>query len=184
MPGGTLTITAPSYDSLKQVAASITCWSGGVGAANTRLISTTSSAGPVPLAFVIPEALWSIGALTLKRAGANIVSGLAAGSHTTYFAGNGLVMDLNANTCPARTDQPTVTSFTTNVGGNPLATSLVYANVVAAGTVSIDFGDGTVLTAQAESGTVAHNYPHRGIFTITITDESVPANVGSMTVVV
>jgi hypothetical protein len=184
MPGGSLTITVPTYDALAQVAQSITCWAGGVGAANTRLISTTSANGPVPLAFVIPEALWGIGALNLKRGGANLVSGLAAGSNTTYYAGNGLAMALNPNTCPARTDQPTVTSFTTNIGNNPLATSLVYANVAAAGTVSIAWGDGVVQTGQAESGTIAHTYPHRGIFTITITDESVPANSGSFTVVV
>ncbi len=184
MPGGSLTITVPSYDALKQVAAAITCWAGGAGAANTRLIATTSASGPVPLAFVIPEALWSIGALALKRAGANIVSGLAAGSHTTYYAGNGLVMDTNANTCPARTNQPTVTSFTTNVGSNPLATSLVYANVAAAGTVNIYWGDGTSSLAQAESGTVAHTYPHRGNFTIRIEDVDTPANYGDFLVTV
>lgn len=184
MPGGSLSIEVPSYEALKQVAASITCWAGGPAGANVRQIATSSAAGPVPLKFVIPEALWSIGALILKRGGANILSGLAAGSHTTYYAGNGLVIDTDANTCPARTDQPTVTSFTTNVGSNPLATSLVYANVAAAGTVDIYFGDGASALGEAESGTIAHTYPHRGNFTITISDASVPANSGSFVVTV
>ena len=184
MPGGSLTITVPSYEALKQVAASITCWAGGPAGANVRQISTTSASGPVPLAFVIPEALWSIGALNLKRGGANIVSGLAAGSNTTYYAGNGLVIDTDAVTCPARTNQPTVTSFTTNVGGNPLATSLVYANVAAAGTVNIYWGDGTSTLGAAESGTEAKTYSNRGIFTIRIEDASTPANFADMTVTV
>ncbi len=93
-------------------------------------------------------------------------------------------MDTNANTCPARTNQPTVTSFTTNVAGVPLDTSLVYANVTLSGTVDIFWGDGTSSLAQAESGTIAHTYPHRGIFTITISDVSVPTDSGSFTVVV
>jgi hypothetical protein len=180
MAGGTLTLTAPSYPALEQIAASITCWAGGAGAANTRLIATTSAAGPVPLAFVIPEALWSIGALILKRGGANILSGLAAGSHTTYYAGDGLVIDTDANTCPARTNQPTVTSFT--VTG--LSGSLVYANVAAAGVVDIAWGDGTFTLGAAESGTEVHAYGNTGVFTIRITDVSTPANYADMTVTV
>lgn len=172
MPGGTLTITVPNYAMLEQVGAAITCWAGGVGAASTRLIGTTTVAGPVSTAFVIPEALWSIGALALKRAGANIVAGLVAGSHTTYFAGNGLAMDTDANTCPARTDEPTITSITPT----GLSVSMVYANVVAAGTVNIFWGDGTSTLAAAESDTEVHVYPYSGVFMIRIEDVSVPAN--------
>ena len=180
MAGGTLTITVPDYSMLEQVSAAITCWAGGVGAANTRQIKTTSVAGPVPLAFVIPEALWSIGALALKRAGANIVSGLVAGSHTTYFAGNGLAMDTNANTCPARTNEPTITSITPT----GLSVSMVYANVAASGTVNISWGDGTSTLAAAESGTEVHVYPYHGVFTITISDVSVPTDSASSTIVI
>lgn len=184
MPGGSLTITVDSYAQLAQVAQAITCWAGGPSGANVRQISTTSSAGPVPLAFKIPEALWSIGALTLKRAGTNIVSGLAAGSNTTYHAGNGLAIATNPVTCPARTNEPTITSFTTNVGSVPTATSLVYANVAAAGVVNIYFGDGTSALGEAESGTIAHSYPHRGTFTLRIEDASTPANFAESVVVV
>jgi hypothetical protein len=178
MAGGTLTITVPDYSMLKQVGAAITCWAGGVGAADTRQIKTTSVAGPVPLAFVIPEALWSIGALALKRAGSDIVSGLVAGSHTTYFAGNGLAMDTNANTCPARTNEPTITSITPT----GLSVSMVYANVAAAGTVEISWGDGTSTAGAAESGTEVHVYPYSGVFTITISDTSVPTDSASSTI--
>jgi hypothetical protein len=180
MPGGTLTITVPNYAMLEQVAASITCWAGGPAGTNVRLISTTSSAGPVPLAFVIPEALWSIGALTLKRAGTNIMSGLVAGSHTSYFAGNGLAMNTDSDTCPARTNEPTITSITPT----GLSVSMVYANVVAAGTVDIFWGDGTSTLAAAESGTEVHVYAHSGVFTITISDVSIPANSASSTIAI
>lgn len=184
MPGGTLSIAVPTYAMLKQVAAAVTCWAGGPSGVNVRQIGTTTNSGPSSTAIVIPEALWAIGALSLKRAGANILAGLPAGSHSTYFAGNGLAMDTNANTCPARTNEPTITSFTTNVAGVPTDTSLVYANVAAAGTVDIFWGDGTSDLAAAESGTIAHSYPHRGTFVITISDVSIPANTASATVVV
>jgi hypothetical protein len=180
MANGTLTIAVPDYSMLKQVGAAITCWAGGAAGANVRKITTTSVAGPVTTAFVIPEALWSIGALALKRAGANIVSGLVAGSHTTYFAGNGLAMDTNANTCPARTDEPTITSITPT----GLSVSMVYANVVAAGTVDIAWGDGDTTLGAAEAGTEVHVYDNHGVFTITISDVSVPANAASSTIVI
>lgn len=172
MAGGTLTITVPNYAMLQQVGAAITCWAGGPSGANVRKITTTSVAGPVTTAFVIPEALWSIGALALKRAGANIVSGLVAGSHTTYYAGNGLAMSTNANTCPARTSEPTITSITPT----GLSVSMVYANVAASGTVNIAWGDGTSTLAAAESGTEVHVYANSGVFEITISDVSVPTD--------
>lgn len=180
MAGGTLTVTVPDYAMLEQVAAAITCWAGGPSSANVRQIKTTTIAGPVSTAFVIPEALWSIGALTLKRAGANIVSGLVAGSHTTYFAGNGLAMDTNPNTCPARTNEPTITSITPT----GLSVSMVYANVTLSGTVNIAWGDGTSTLAAAESGTEVHVYPYHGVFTITISDVSVPTDSASSTIVI
>lgn len=180
MANGTLTITVPNYAMLPQVAAAITCWAGGPASADVRQISTTSAAGPVPLAFVIPEALWSIGALELKRDGSDIMSGLVAGSHTTYFAGNGLAMGTNAVTCPARTNEPTITSITPT----GLSVSMVYANVVAAGTVDIFWGDGDSTLGAAESGTEVHVYDHSGVFTITISDASVPANSASSTIAI
>lgn len=178
MANGSLTVIAPDYAMLKQVAAAITCWAGGPSGTNVRQITTTTVTGPVTTGVVIPEALWSIGALALKRAGADILSGLVAGSHTTYFAGNGAAMDTNANTCPARTNEPTITSITMT----GLSASIVYANVVASGTVNIHFGDGTSALAQAEAATIVHAYPYHGVFTIRIEDASVTTDFGTTTI--
>ncbi len=178
MAGGSLTISVSSYAQLKQVAQAVTCWAGGPGGTLVRQISTTSN-GPVT-AIRIPEELNTIGALTLKRGGANLWSGYIVGSDAVYNAANGTVMGINANTCPARTDQPTVTSFA--VAGT--TATMVYANVAAAGTVDIFWGDGLSTLGAAESGTEVHAYGRKGTFTVTITDVSTPANTGSFTVVV
>jgi hypothetical protein len=178
MAGGSLTISVDDYAQLPQVAQAVTCWAGGPAGANVRLITTTSN-GPVT-AIRVPEALWSIGALELKRGGADIVSGLVPGSHNVYHASNGLAMATNANTCPARTDEPTVTSITPT----GLSVSMVYANVAAAGTVDIDWGDGDTTAGAAEAGTEVHVYDHAGTFTITISDASIPANAASSTIVI
>lgn len=166
MPGGSLTINVDTYAQLKAVAQAVTCWAGGPAGANVRLI-TTSSAGP-NTAVVVPESLWSIGALNLKRGGPNIVSGLVPGSNSVYNASNALAIGTNPNTCPARTNQPTISAF--SVTGT--TASMTYANAVGAGTVRIDWGNGVVQTGQAESGTLPQAYGRRGVFTITITDES------------
>ena len=81
-------------------------------------------------------------------------------------------MGTNSNTCPARTNEPTITSITPT----GLSVSMVYANVVAAGTVEISWGDGTSTAGAAESGTEVHVYPNHGVFTITISDTSVPTD--------
>jgi hypothetical protein len=64
----------------------------------------------------------------------------------------------------------------TNVGGNPVATTLTYANVGGSGTVNIDWGDGTSTNGAAESGSSNHTYPYPAVWTITITDASSPAD--------
>lgn len=180
MPGGSLTINVPDYKMLAQVAQSITCWAGGPGSAGAAKIKVVTGTGPSPASFVIPEELWATGALVLKRGGTNIVSGLVAGSNTTYYAGNGLAMTMDPNTCAARTNQPTITSVT-NTG---LSSSIVYANVAAAGTVDFIYSDGTQALAQAESGTVVKVWPSSGIWTITIRDTSVPTDASSQTITV
>jgi hypothetical protein len=69
-----------------------------------------------------------------------------------------------------------------NVGANPLAITLVYANVVSAGTVNIDWGDGTSTAGAAESGSSNHTYPKTGVYTITITDASSATDTGQLVV--
>jgi|SRR5687767_3381008 len=174
---GSLTITTDTYAQLKQVFQRVLCWAG-----TDRKKVFTSSATPV-LSIVIPEAVFAgKGALVLKRAGTDLVAGYVAGTNIVANAGNAAAVEQNVNTCPSSAAQPTVTSFTTNVGGNPLATSLVYANVVAAGTVNIFWGDGTSSLAQAEAATIAHTYPNNGVYTITVQDVSVPTDQALTTV--
>lgn len=180
MAGGSLTITADSYAQLKNVAQRVLCWA----LTDAGKIQTTTAAGPgTTTALRIPEEVFAgKGSLVLKRAGTDLVSGYVAGTNITYNAGNGAAVATNANTCPSSAAQPTVTSFTTNVGGNPLATSLVYANVAAAGTVNILWGDGTTTAGAAESGTSAHTYPLSGTYTIGVQDASVLTDIGYITV--
>jgi hypothetical protein len=177
MANGSLTIQTDTYVQLKQTFQRVLCW-----AAADRGKVFTDSSGPV-LKIVVPEAVFAgKGALVLKRAGTDLVAGYVAGTNIVASSGNGSAIQQNVNTCPASTNQPTVTSFTTNVGGNPLATSLVYANVGAAGTVDILWGDGTSDLAQAEAATIAHTYPSNGIYNITIRDVSVPTDLAVTTV--
>lgn len=177
MAGGSLTISTDNYAQLKQTFQRVLCW-----AAADRGKVYTDSSGPV-LKIVIPEAVFAgKGSLVLKRGGTDLVAGYVAGTNITATSGNGSAIKQNVNTCPASTNEPTITSFTTNVGGNPLATSLVYANVALSGTVNIAWGDGTSSLAQAEADTVAHTYPNNGIYNITISDVSVPTDLAVSTV--
>lgn len=178
MAGGSLTLTFDNYEQFSNGAQRVLCWAATP--AKQGLITTNS--GTNVLSLVIPEEAFGAGSLVLKRAGTNLVSGYVAGTKIVANVGNGAAMAQDPNTCPASTNQPTVTSFTTNVGGNPLATTLVYANVAAAGTVNIFWGDGTSTLAAAESGSANHTYPLGGFYTITISDVSVPADAGSLTV--
>lgn len=180
MAGGSLTITADTYPQLKNVFQRVLCWA----LTDAGKVQTTSASGNgTPLALVIPEAVFAgKGALVLKRAGTDLVSGYVAGTHITYNAGNGAAMAQNPNTCPSSAAQPTVTTFVTGVGGVALATTLTYANVAAAGTVNILWGDGTSTAGAAESGSSNHTYPLSGFYTITIQDASVLTDLGTLTV--
>lgn len=177
MAGGSLTFVTDNYAQLSSVAQRVLCQ---VSAANQRLVTLNSSAtGGSGWAVTLPEAAIPA-ALVLKRTGTDYgTSGtFVASSNMVVNAGNGLSMVQNVNTCPASTNQPTVTSFVTNVGGNPLATTLTYANVGGAGTVNIDWGDGTSTAGAAESGSSNHTYANNGNYTITITDVSSPTDTG------
>jgi hypothetical protein len=177
MAGGSLTFTTDCYAQLSSVAQRVLCQ---VSAANVRLVQLTSAgSGGSGWGVTLPEAAIPA-ALVLKRAGTDYgTSGTyVASSNMVVNAGNGLSMLQNVNTCPASTNQPTVTSFVTNVGGNPLATTLTYANVAAAGTVNISWGDGTTTAGAAESGSSNHTYANNGSYTITITDASSATDFG------
>jgi hypothetical protein len=172
--GGSLTITVPTYAMLQSVAQRVQCWAGGVANRDNnnkiRILSTT----PQPSIW-IPEELFSIGALALEPSGADLLSGYVAGTNITFAANNGTVAFKDPNTCAADNAQsPTISTITMNVGGNPLAITLNYANFAGNGTVNITWGDGTSTNGAAESGASNHTYPYRpGTFTIRVTDASV-----------
>jgi hypothetical protein len=180
MAGGSLTITVENYSQLPAVAQRVLCWMSAGNRGNAR-INTAASPGS-GFALVIPEESFGAGSLVLRRGGTDLVSGYVAGTNISFNATNGTVVLQNVNTCPASTNQPTVSSFVTNVGGNPLATTLNYANVGSAGTVNIDWGDGTTTAGAAESGASNHTYPNNGLYTITISDVTSPTDLAQVVV--
>jgi len=180
MAGGSITFAVDTYAQLQAVAQRVLCQ---VSAANKPYVAVNSSAGGGPLSsgwgITIPEAAIPA-ALVLRRGGTDYgTSGtFVASTNMMVNAGNGQTIQTNVNTCPASTNQPTVSAFVTGVGGVPLATTLTYANVGGAGTVNIDWGDGTSTAGAAESGTANHTYPWPGTYTITISDVTSPTDVG------
>lgn len=175
MAGGSLTVSVSTYKQLEQVAQRILCW---VAAANVGRVKTTSS---VPfLSIVVPEEAFGVGALVLRRGGTDLVAGYVAGTHVTYTTGNtNVAVGQAAPGCPASTNQPTILSMATNVGANPLAVTLDYANFAGAGLVNVAWGDGTFTLGAAESNAaLAHTYPNAGTvqsvgnvpYTVTVTD--------------
>ena len=175
MAGGSLTITTPNYAMLQQVAQRVTCWAGGTANYTQNSQITVRIANPIP-ALIIPEALFSIGALVLEPGGANLLAGYVPGTHITFNASNALAAAQNPNTCAAdNAEAPVINSVATNVGANPLAITLDYANFAGNGTVNVSWGDGTVTNGAAESNAaLAHTYPYSpGSFTIRVTDASV-----------
>lgn len=174
MAGGSLTVTTESYNMAAAVAQRLLCWM----TADQALKTDSSKGGPV--SFIVAEEQFGAGALVLLRAGTNIVAGYVAGSNITFAVGNGDSIEQNPNTCPASTNQPTLTGagLITGVGGNPLATTLTYANVAASGVVDIFWGDGTSTLGAAESGSANHTYPNNGYYNITVRDASVLTDLG------
>lgn len=179
MPGGSLTLTVDVYNQAPAVAQRVLCQ---MSAANRPFLRTDRAASGA-IAFVLPEERFPAN-LLLKRGGTDLLAGYVAGTNITFNAGNGNAIEQNVNTCPASTNQPTTTgaAFNINVGGNPLATSLVYANAVGAGLVNIFWGDGTSTLGAAESGTSAHTYPNTGVFVIRVVDATSATDVAVMSV--
>jgi len=183
MAGGSLTISVTTYAQLQQVAQRVLCWAG---ASNSLFVRTTST---VPFAsIVIPEEKFGVGALVLRRGGTDLVSGYVAGSNISYTVSNANVaVGQDANTCPSSAAQPTINSMATNVGGNPLAVTLNYANFAGNGTVNVNWGDGTSTLGAAESNAaLAHTYPNAGRipYTVTVTDASDATQFASSTFLV
>lgn len=181
---GSLTIFASTYLQLQQIAQVVTCWAG-----TDRLrVETVTLSGNT--AIRIPESIFAgKGALALRRGGTDLLSGYVAGTDIVASVTNANVaVGQTPTTCPARTNQPTIVSMTTNVGANPLAVTLNYANFATAGTVSVNWGDGTVQTGQAESNAaLAHTYPAGGVGfprVVTVTDETDATQFATATFVV
>lgn len=177
MAGGSLTVTVDINAQAPAVAQRILCQ---LSAANRPYLRTdTGRSGAV--AFVLPEERFPAN-LLLKRGGTDLLAGYVAGTNITVNAGSGAAIEQNVNTCPASTTQPTTTgaSFATHVGGNPLATTLTYANAVGAGTVNIDWGDGTSTLGAAESGSSNHTYPRIANYKITVTDATVATDIATL----
>lgn len=177
MAGGSLTVSVSTYSQLQQVAQRVLCW---VSVANRPRVKTTSN---VPfLSIVVPEEAFGAGSLVLRRGGTDLVAGYVAGSHISSTVNNANVaVGQDPGLCPASTTQPTIISMATNVGGNPLATTLNYANFAGNGTVNVFWGDGTSTLGAAESNAaLAHTYPNAGVstsvgnipYTVTVVDAS------------
>lgn len=171
-PVGSLTILVTDYAQLEQAAQQVLCWAG----ADAGRVSTSTFGGTTSIR--IPEAIFAgKGALALRRGGTNLLAGYVAGTDiATVINNSNVAVNRTPVTCPATTNQPTINSMTTNVGGNPLAVTLDYANVAAAGTVNVAWGDGTFTNGAAESdAALAHTYPGGGLNvprTVTVTDAS------------
>ena len=180
---GSLTIFASNYSQLQPIAQRVNCWAG----ADVLRIETVTLSGNT--AIRIPEAVFAgKGSLVLRRGGTDLLSGYVAGTDIVASVTNANVAVTQPNpACAASTNQPTILSMTTNVGGNPLATTLNYANVAAAGTVNVDWGDGTQTLGAAESNAaLAHTYTGVPGFarTVTVTDASDATQTASATFVV
>ena len=178
MAGGSLTITVNTSAKLTSVAQRVLCWTTADTAPQVL-----PSMGNGLFGLRIPEEAFGAGALVLKRGGTDLVSGYVAGSHIVYDAANGQSIGQTPVTCPASTNQPTTTGappVVLNVGGNPRAITLNYANVGGGGTVNIDWGDGTTTAGAAESGAANHTYPDTGVWRIRVTDATDATQVADM----
>lgn len=160
-------ITVDTYEQLAPVAARVMCWAAA-DKAKIRL----DTQGSLPK-IVIPDDVPSgKGSLLLRRGGTDLASGHTVGVVTTVNGAGIQASAIDVNTCPASTAQPVITAIARNVGGNPLAITITYANVTSNGTVNIAWGDGTSTAGAAESGTSTHTYAQPGTYRVRITDAS------------
>jgi hypothetical protein len=163
---GSLTIFTSTYEQLQQVAQVVNCW------ALTDVLKVQTVTTP-NTAIRIPEAVFAgKGALALRRGGTDVLAGYVPGTDISVTMNNANVaVGQNPNTCAARTNQPTIISMTVGAAG---AVTLNYANFAGAGTVNVDWGDGTQTLGAAESNAaLAHAYPTNPLGyprTVTVTD--------------
>lgn len=174
---GTISIQTDSYAMLTPIAQRVLCW-----AAADRQRVRINTQGNVPLVVIPEEIIAGKGALNLRRGGVDVVAGYVSGTNVIYSATNALgAMSQSQSVtwvCASTANQPTFSNAV--VTGLQLA--LTYANVAAAGTVNIDWGDGSQTLGAAESGTSNHTYTAPGSYRITITDASSPADTGFLVV--
>ena len=173
MAGGSLTVLVDTWDKVPPIAQRMICW---VAAGNRDKVQVLHNPGGGNFGLRVLEEHFGVGAFPLKRGGTNLVAGYVAGSHVVFSIANGdAVAQGPVPACPASTNQPTTTgapSVVLNVGGNPRAITLNYANVGGGGTVNIFWGDGTSTLGAAESGAANHTYPDVGVWTIEVVDAS------------
>lgn len=176
---GTMTISVDSYAQLTPLAQRVLCW-----AAADRQRVRIDTQGPVPRIVIPEEIMAGKGTLLLRRGGADVLAGYVAGTNAVYAATNALgAMSRGQSTtwvCVADANQPTFSNVV--VAGYQV--TVTYANVAAAGTVNIDWGDGSQTLGAAESGSSAHTYSAGGSYRITISDASSPTDSGFLVVTV
>lgn len=174
---GTISIQTDSYAMLTPIAQRVLCW-----AAADRQRVRIDTQGRVPLIVIPEEIIAGKGALNLRRGGADVVAGYVSGTNVIYSATNALAAVSRGQSvtwvCVADTNQPTFSNAV--VTGFQLA--LTYANFAGAGTVNIDWGDGTQTLGAAESGTSNHTYTNPGSYRVTITDATSPTDTGFLVV--
>lgn len=174
---GTISIQTDSYAMLAPIAQRVLCW-----AAADRQRVRIDTQGRVPLIVIPEEIIAGKGALNLRRGGVDVVAGYVAGTNVVYSATNALAAMSQSQTtawvCASTANQPTFSNAV--VAGFQL--TLTYANVAAAGTVNIDWGDGTQTLGAAESGSSVHTYTNPGSYRVTITDASSPTDTGFLVV--
>jgi hypothetical protein len=185
MAGGSLTITVDDWGMLPNVAQRVLCQ---LAVGNRSLVRTIT--GPNGrLALVIPEAAFPAN-LRMKAGGTDFLAGYVAGTNIFANIGNAGSNWLQASitqgvACSDDTNRAIINSVVLNVGGNPRAITLNYANAVGLGTVNIYWGDGTSTLGAAESNAAAaHTYPDVGTYEIRIYDASAPVDATSARTVI
>jgi len=177
MAGGSLTITVNTYGQLNAAAQRVLC---DILAADRGKVQTLTAANG-QLALRIPEEIFQ-GALTLKNGGTDLLSGYVAGTNITYnvpnFGDSWVSPTITVSgACVGDVQRVQLNSVATNVGSNPLAVTINYANFATNGNVNVYWGDGTSTLGAAESNAaLAHTYPNVGSWKIRIEDASAPAD--------
>jgi hypothetical protein len=177
MAGGSLTITVDDNRMFGLVAQRVLCQLTDVNRPKAR--TTTAANGR--LALVLDEAIFPAN-LRLKPGGTDLVAGYVAGTKIVANAAPASTVAMMpftgaAGACAGDTNRIAINAIALNVGSNPRAVTIDYANGAGLGAVNVDWGDGTTTLGAAESNAaLAHTYPDVGTYTITIRDASAPVD--------